>query len=79
MRGMKPAIRLLILSLLAANLAACDSSPLLRDHYMGQQLLEPEYLPHRVPRDKDGNPELQTQSRQLESFWQKLRFWRDDP
>lgn len=79
MTGMKAVSRLVILTLLAAGLAACDSTPLLRDHYMGKKLLEPELLPETVPRDKDGNPQLQTQARELESFWRKLKFWQAGP
>jgi hypothetical protein len=76
MTGMKTAMRLLILTLLAALPAACDSGALLRDHYMGQKLLEPALLPQRVPRDDNGNPQLQTQERELENFWRQFKFWR---
>ncbi|MDP7546594.1 MAG: hypothetical protein QGF20_04810 [Alphaproteobacteria bacterium] len=76
---MKAASRLVILTIFAASLAACDSTPFLRDDYMGKKLIEPELLPQRVPRDQDGNPQLQTQARELESFWRKLKFWQTDP
>ncbi len=78
MADMKPATRLLALTLLA-GLAACDGSSLLRDNYMGQEWLQPQMLPKKTPRDKDGNPQMQTQSRDVESFWQQLNVWQADP
>ncbi len=75
MMVMKTATRCLILCLLAIGLSACDSSPLLRDDYMGQSLIEPDLLAQRVPRDRDGNPMLQNQSWDLEGFWPKMKVW----
>ncbi|MDA1100856.1 MAG: hypothetical protein O2967_17930 [Proteobacteria bacterium] len=76
---MKPAICLVVLTLLATGLTACDGSLFMRDNYMGQKWLEPELLPQQVPRDQDGNPQLQIQARELESFWQKFGTWSADP
>lgn len=75
MTSMKLISRLLVPPLLAASLAACDSSPLLRDNYMGQNLLEPELLPRPVARDNKGNPILHAQSRDREGFWQSFKVW----
>jgi hypothetical protein len=70
---MKFAPHLLALSVLCLGLSACDSSPLLRDNYMGQKVVEPHLLPQRVKRDGNGNPILQAESRSWTSFWPSLR------
>ncbi|MBT3332387.1 MAG: hypothetical protein HOK21_20815 [Rhodospirillaceae bacterium] len=64
-----------ILALLAVSLTACDSSPLLRDNFMGKRLVEPDRLPQRVPRDARGNPRLDQQSKDLNEFWNRLKIW----
>ena len=56
MAVMKNLARFLALALLAVTLPACDTGPLLRDRYMGQIFIEPELLPERPRRDKNGNP-----------------------
>jgi len=56
MVSMKARIILLTSISLVATLVACESGPLLRDDYMGQDLIEPELRPQLPPRDKFGNP-----------------------
>ncbi len=56
---------------LLAGLTACDSSPLLRDHYMGKRLAEPHLLAKPVPRDGQGQPRLH-EEQDDRSLWQRL-------
>ncbi|MDP6689374.1 MAG: hypothetical protein QF384_07760 [Alphaproteobacteria bacterium] len=65
----------LLLSILLAGLSACGDAPLLRDDYMGKQLIEPELMPRQVVRDEYGNPVLQPQSRDTTGFWHGLKTW----
>jgi hypothetical protein len=44
--------------LAAAALAACQPRPLLRDWYVGREVLEPDKYVERVERDTWGNPIL---------------------
>ncbi|MBT3532839.1 MAG: hypothetical protein HN478_03110 [Rhodospirillaceae bacterium] len=72
---MKALCCLFILSLLAANLTACDSDPILREKYSGQGILEPEYLPQPVRRDQLGNPILRENTPDGDGYWQRLMNW----
>ena len=66
---------LALCALLTGGLSACDSTPLMRDDYMGVRLVEPDRLPQRVPRDAYGNLRLDQQSDDLSQFWNKLKIW----
>jgi hypothetical protein len=52
---------LALLALLAA--AGCSDYRLLRDHYMGRDVLEPELTPKPPARDSRGNPILTPERR----------------
>ena len=59
----------------AAPLAACDSGPLLRDQYAGQDAIAPELRPERVRRDNLGNPILREKTPEEGGFWRRLMGW----
>ena len=70
---MKITAPLLVASILLFTLSACESSPLLRDIYMGIKVVEPDLLPQRVQGDGNGNPILQPESGMWSGFWPSLR------
>ncbi len=70
---MKKIPSLLVSSILIFTLSACGSSPLLRDDYMGEKVVEPHLLPQRVARDGNGNPIMQPKSSIWSGFLPSLR------